>query len=140
MLRNAASLWDFDVPKPLRGMRAGRKCRWRCSRVCNKVARRARYALNDKPDPWKSHPAGPAPSAERADANARRSDRPPRPEARVHSSPDTSMLAEGSRFGGYVVGPCIGEGGMARVYRAQHEGLQRQVALKVLLDGHGKDG
>jgi serine/threonine-protein kinase len=50
------------------------------------------------------------------------------------------MLAEGSRFGGYVVGPCIGEGGMARVYRAQHEGLQRQVALKVLLDGHGKDG
>src|SRR6188768_134125 len=120
-------------------MHAGRKCRWRCSRVCNKVARRARYALNDKPDPWKSHPAGPAPSPERADPNARRSERPPRPEARVHSSPDTSMLAEGSRFGGYVVGPCIGEGGMARVYRAQHEGLQRQVALKVLLDGHGKD-
>ncbi|MEY2931193.1 MAG: Serine/threonine-protein kinase PrkC [Pseudomonadota bacterium] len=50
------------------------------------------------------------------------------------------MLAEGSRFGGYLVGPCIGEGGMARVYRAQHEGLQRQVALKVLLDGQGKDG
>ncbi len=49
------------------------------------------------------------------------------------------MLAEGSRFGGYLVGPCIGEGGMARVYRAQHEGLQRQVALKVLLDAHGKD-
>jgi hypothetical protein len=55
-------------------------------------------------------------------------------------SPDPSMLAEGSRFGGYLVGPCIGEGGMARVYRAQHEGLQRQVALKVLLDGNGKDG
>jgi len=50
------------------------------------------------------------------------------------------LLAEGSRFGGYLVGPCIGEGGMARVYRAQHEGLQRQVALKVLLDGNGKDG
>jgi len=58
----------------------------------------------------------------------------------LHVSPDASMLAEGSRFGGYLVGPCIGEGGMARVYRAQHEGLQRQVALKVLLDGHGKDG
>jgi protein kinase-like protein len=27
---------------------------------------------------------------------------------------------------------------MARVYRAEHEGLQRQVALKVLLDGQGK--
>jgi serine/threonine-protein kinase len=53
---------------------------------------------------------------------------------------DPSLLAEGSRFGGYLVGPCIGEGGMARVYRAQHEGLQRQVALKVLLDGNGKDG
>jgi serine/threonine-protein kinase len=29
---------------------------------------------------------------------------------------------------------------MARVYRAQHEGLQRQVALKVLIDGVGHDG
>jgi serine/threonine-protein kinase len=28
---------------------------------------------------------------------------------------------------------------MARIYRAEHEGLQRQVALKVLLDGLGKD-
>jgi hypothetical protein len=28
---------------------------------------------------------------------------------------------------------------MARVYRAEHEGLQRQVALKVLIDGYGKD-
>jgi serine/threonine protein kinase len=49
------------------------------------------------------------------------------------------LLAEGSRFGVYLVGPCIGEGGMARIYRAEHEGLQRQVALKVLLDGHGRD-
>ena len=49
-------------------------------------------------------------------------------------------LAEGSRFGVYVVGACIGQGGMARVYRAQHEGLQRQVALKVLIDGVGHDG
>jgi serine/threonine protein kinase len=50
-----------------------------------------------------------------------------------------ASFAEGSRFGGYLVGPCIGEGGMARVYRAEHEGLQRQVALKVLLDGLSKD-
>jgi serine/threonine protein kinase len=53
------------------------------------------------------------------------------------SSP--GVLTENSRFGAYVVGECIGQGGMARVYRAEHEGLQRQVALKVLLDGLGKD-
>jgi tRNA A-37 threonylcarbamoyl transferase component Bud32 len=48
-------------------------------------------------------------------------------------------LSEGSRFGGYIVGPLIGEGGMARIYRAEHEGLQRQVALKVLLDNLGRE-
>ena len=53
------------------------------------------------------------------------------------SNPD--LLPEGSRFCGYVVGPCIGEGGMARIYRAEHEALQRQVALKVLLKGLDKD-
>jgi eukaryotic-like serine/threonine-protein kinase len=37
------------------------------------------------------------------------------------------------------VGPLIGEGGMARIYRAEHEGLQRQVALKVLLDNLGRE-
>jgi serine/threonine protein kinase len=42
------------------------------------------------------------------------------------------VLAEGSRFGVYVVGPCIGHGAMARIYRAEHEGLRRSVALKVL--------
>jgi serine/threonine protein kinase len=46
-------------------------------------------------------------------------------------------LGTGSRVGGYVLGECIGQGGMARVYRAEHEGLQRQVALKVLLDAPG---
>ena len=45
------------------------------------------------------------------------------------------IFAEGSRFGAYVIGPCIGHGGMARIYRAEHEGLCRQVALKVLTDG-----
>jgi serine/threonine-protein kinase len=49
------------------------------------------------------------------------------------------VLAEGSQFGVYVVGPCIGEGGMARIYRAEHEGLRRQVALKVLSDGFSRD-
>jgi hypothetical protein len=47
------------------------------------------------------------------------------------------IFAEGSRFGTYIIGPCIGHGGMARVYRAEHQGLQRQVALKILSDGVG---
>jgi serine/threonine protein kinase len=50
-------------------------------------------------------------------------------------------FAEGARIGGYVLRECIGQGGMARVYRAEHEGLQRQVALKVLLEASaGGDG
>jgi hypothetical protein len=44
------------------------------------------------------------------------------------------IFAEGSRFGAYVIGPCVGHGGMARIYRAEHEGLRRQVALKVLTE------
>jgi eukaryotic-like serine/threonine-protein kinase len=43
-------------------------------------------------------------------------------------------LAPGGQFGVYRVGACIGEGGMARIYQAEHAGLRRQVALKVLLD------
>jgi serine/threonine protein kinase len=44
------------------------------------------------------------------------------------------VFTPGEQFGVYRVGPCIGEGGMARVYQAEHSGLRRQVALKVLLD------
>jgi len=44
------------------------------------------------------------------------------------------VLAPGEQFGVYHVGTCIGEGGMARIYQAEHAGLRRQVALKVLLD------
>jgi serine/threonine protein kinase len=35
-------------------------------------------------------------------------------------------------FGAYVIRGCIGRGGMARVYRAEHGTLRRSVALKVL--------
>jgi len=51
-----------------------------------------------------------------------------------------SQFGEGSRIGGYLLRQCIGQGGMARVYRAEHEGLQRQVAVKVLLEAPGADG
>ena len=53
----------------------------------------------------------------------------------VRANTPRGILAPGSQFGVYRVGPCIGEGGMARVYQAEHAGLQRQVALKVLIDG-----
>ena len=52
---------------------------------------------------------------------------------------ETPQFAEGSQFGVYVVGPCIGEGGMARVYRAEHAGLKRQVALKVMTQYFARD-
>ena len=45
-------------------------------------------------------------------------------------------FAAGSRFGAYTIRSCIGEGGMARVYSAEHAGLKRPVALKVLIEGH----
>jgi serine/threonine protein kinase len=57
-----------------------------------------------------------------------------------HVASSTDAHAVGSRIGGYHLRECIGQGGMARVYRAEHEGLQRQVALKVLLDAPGGAG
>jgi eukaryotic-like serine/threonine-protein kinase len=54
--------------------------------------------------------------------------------ARMHG-----VFEPGSHFGVYVVGACIGEGGMARIYRAEHAGLRRQVALKVLIHGFSRD-
>jgi tRNA A-37 threonylcarbamoyl transferase component Bud32 len=41
-------------------------------------------------------------------------------------------LPPGFEFGGYLIQDCIGHGGMARVYRAQHTNLRKAVALKVL--------
>jgi tRNA A-37 threonylcarbamoyl transferase component Bud32 len=38
----------------------------------------------------------------------------------------------GQRFGNYLVRECVGRGGMARVYRAQHAELGKVVALKVM--------
>src|SRR6187551_640837 len=41
-------------------------------------------------------------------------------------------LPAGFQFGAYVIGACIGQGGMARVYRAEHRVLHKPVALKVM--------
>jgi serine/threonine-protein kinase len=60
-------------------------------------------------------------------------------EALTHMARMSGLLAPGSTFGVYVVGECIGEGGMARIYRAEHNGLRRQVALKVLINGFARD-
>jgi serine/threonine protein kinase len=45
----------------------------------------------------------------------------------------------GLQINGYGDLQKIGEGGMARVYRAVHLGLERDVALKVLKPGSGDD-
>jgi eukaryotic-like serine/threonine-protein kinase len=41
-------------------------------------------------------------------------------------------LPSGFQFGAYVIGSCIGQGGMARIYRAEHRVLRKPVALKVM--------
>jgi serine/threonine protein kinase len=41
-------------------------------------------------------------------------------------------LPAGFQFGAYVIGNCIGQGGMARIYRAEHRVLHKPVALKVM--------
>src|SRR6185312_6711161 len=44
----------------------------------------------------------------------------------------TGTLPAGFAFGAYVIGGCVGQGGMARVYRAEHRALRKPVALKVM--------
>lgn len=44
----------------------------------------------------------------------------------------TGTLPAGFQFGAYVIGSCIGHGGMARIYRAEHRALRKPVALKVM--------
>ena len=59
-------------------------------------------------------------------------------EAEVHRSISAAnaagIFAEGSRFGTYVIGPCIGHGETGRIYRAEHEAINSPLALKVFTD------
>jgi serine/threonine-protein kinase len=63
------------------------------------------------------------------------------------SSSDTTLasagvervLGEGSSFGTYTIGPCIAQGRLSRIYSARHEGLRRQVALKLLVEGFARN-
>ncbi len=122
--------------------------------ICEKtraVGGRAMHGAIYQPPTWedlpvKNEPNRPESQSDQADERAASPDASVPRESRAAKSDISAItsnagrLAEGSRFGVYVVGACIGQGGMARVYRAQHEGLQRQVALKVLIDGVGHDG
>jgi serine/threonine protein kinase len=45
----------------------------------------------------------------------------------------------GTRLGAYEVGTLIGEGGMGAVYRGRDTRLDRDVAIKVLLDSFASD-
>lgn len=54
---------------------------------------------------------------------------------RERAAAASQVLPRGLRFANYIVHECIGRGGMARVYRATHEGLHRDIALKVLTAG-----
>jgi len=52
----------------------------------------------------------------------------------VSAANAAGIFAEGSRFGTYVVGPCIGHGQTGRIYRAEHEAIPIELALKVFTD------
>jgi pimeloyl-ACP methyl ester carboxylesterase len=45
---------------------------------------------------------------------------------------DEMPLAEGDRLGAYTIVCALGRGGMGTVYRARHQGLDREVAVKAL--------
>lgn len=52
----------------------------------------------------------------------------------VSSANRAGIFAEGSRFGAYVLGPCIGHGESGRLYRAEHDAVHKPLALKVFTD------
>ena len=94
------------------------------------------------PNPEKPAPTSRPDSAETATgAPSRPPSGSPASSEPTAAKPVEALIAftPGSKFGAYRVGACIGEGGMARIYQAEHAGLRRQVALKVLIDGFARD-
>jgi len=61
-------------------------------------------------------------------------DEAPRSPSSVSAANAAGIFAEGSRFGAYVIGPCIGYGESGRIYRAEHEAIPIELALKVFTD------
>ena len=61
-------------------------------------------------------------------------DEAPRSPSSVSAANAAGIFAEGSRFGAYVIGPCIGYGETGRIYRAEHEAIPIELALKVFTD------
>jgi serine/threonine protein kinase len=55
-------------------------------------------------------------------------------ERSISAANAAGIFAEGSRFGSYVIGPCIGHGETGRIYRAEHEAINSPLALKVFTD------
>jgi eukaryotic-like serine/threonine-protein kinase len=57
-----------------------------------------------------------------------------RVERSISAANEAGIFAEGSRFGAYVIGPCIGHGESGRIYRAEHDAINSRLALKVFTD------
>jgi serine/threonine protein kinase len=49
----------------------------------------------------------------------------------ISATSAAGIFAEGSRFGPYVIGPCIGHGDAGRTYRAEHEAIGCALAIEV---------
>lgn len=55
-------------------------------------------------------------------------------ERSISAANAAGVFAEGSRFGAYVIGPCIGYGESGRIYRAEHDAISVRLALKVFTE------